>query len=61
MVVNFNLDLETRMMDMYKTMLVSSDQPKAEEKKELSPNEFWNTMQMMSQNNHSLVNYRTKK
>jgi len=57
MVININMELEARMQAMYKSLV---DTPKTEERKELSPNEFWNTMQMVSMNNKSLVNYRTK-
>lgn len=57
MVINFNLDLETRMQDVYKSML---NMPKEEERKELSPNEFWQTMNLVSQNKQALVKHRTK-
>lgn len=58
MVININMELEARMQAMYKSM--ADTQKQAEERKELSPSEFWNTMQMVSMNNKSLVNYRTK-
>lgn len=57
MVINFNLDLETRMQDVYKSML---NMPKEEEHKELSPNEFWQTMNLVSQNKQAFIKYRTK-
>lgn len=57
MVINFNLDLETKMQDVYKSML---NMPKEEERKELSPNEFWNTMNLVSQNKQAFIKYRTK-
>lgn len=58
MVLNINIELEARMQEMYKSMLGAPKE--AEERKNLSPNEFWNTMQMVSRNNQSLVNYRKK-
>ena len=57
MVINFNLDLETKMQDVYKSML---NMPKEEERKELSPNEFWITMNLVSQNKQAFIKYRTK-
>ena len=54
MVVNINMEIEARMHEMYKSML-SAPKP-AEEKKELSPNDFWNTMNMVSQNKQALIN-----
>lgn len=58
MVVNINIELEARMQEMYRSMLAVPKE--AEERKNLSPNEFWNTMQMVSRNNQSLINYRKK-
>ena len=57
MVVNFNMDIETRLADMYKTL----GEPKlAEERKEVSPDEFWKSMRMVATNNQALINYQKR-
>ncbi len=57
MVVNLNMDIETRLANMYKSL----GEPKpAEDRKELSPDEFWNTMRMVATNNQALIKYHTK-
>ena len=57
MVVNFNMDLETRLADMYKTL----GEPKlAEERKEVSPDDFWKSMRMVAMNNQALINYQKR-
>ena len=58
MVLNINIELEARMQEMYKSML--DVQKAAEERKELTPNEFWDTMKVVSLNNQSLVKYRNR-
>jgi len=57
MVVNMNLDIENRLQEMYKSML---NMPKPEEKKEVSPDEFWSSMQMVARNNQALVRYQVR-
>ena len=57
MVVNFNMDIEARLADMYKTL----GEPKlAEERKEVSPDEFWKSMRMVATNNQALINYQKR-
>ena len=57
MVVNLNMDIEARLADVYKTL----GEPKlAEERKEVSPDDFWKTMRMVATNNQALINYRAK-
>ncbi len=57
MVVNLNMDIETRLANMYKTLA----EPKpAEDRKEVSPDEFWSTMRMVASNNQALIKYQTK-
>ena len=57
MVVDLNMDLVTRLSDMYKTMA----EPKApSERKEVSPDEFWSSMRMVATNNQALIKYQTK-
>lgn len=57
MVVNLNMDLEARMANMYKSLA----EPKpAEDRKQLSPDEFWSSMRMVATNNQALIKYQTK-
>lgn len=57
MVVNLNMDIETRLANMYKTM----GEPKlAEDRKEVSPDEFWKTMRMVATNNQALIKYQAR-
>ena len=57
MVLNFNMDLETRMANMYKTLA----EPKlAEERKEMSAEEFWSSMRMVATNNQVNLNLKNK-
>lgn len=57
MVVNLNMDIEARLADVYKKL----GEPKlAEERKEVSPDDFWKTMRMVATNNQALINYHAK-
>ena len=57
MVLNFNMDLETRMANMYKTLA----EPKlAEERKEMSAEEFWSSMRMVATNSQVNLNLKNK-
>ena len=57
MVMNLNMDLETRLANMYKSM---AEQKPAEERKELTADEFWQTMRMVATNNQAMMNYQVK-
>lgn len=59
MVMHFNMDLETRMANMYKS-LVEPENKVAEERKALSPDEFWKSMRMVAMNNQVSLNYNNK-
>jgi hypothetical protein len=59
MVVNLNMDLETRLADMYKNLAAKSSSAAAAERKELSPDEFWSSMRMVATNNQAFMNYQT--
>ena len=57
MVVNLNMDIETRLANMYKSM----GEPKlAEDRKEVSPDEFWKTMRMVATNIQALIKYQAR-
>lgn len=58
MVLNFNMDLETRMANMYKALA----EPKsgAEDRKEMTADEFWSSMRMVATNNQVQVNINYK-
>ena len=57
MVVNFNMDIESRLADMYKSL----GEPKlAEERKEISADEFWKSMRMVATNNQALIKYQAR-
>ena len=58
MVINFNMDSETRMHEMYKSM-VGTPKP-AENREALSPEDFWNTMKMVSLNKKAEIGYQNK-
>lgn len=54
MVVDLNMDIQTRLSNMYKTL----GEPKlAEERKEVSPDEFWKSMNMVSYTNQGHIKY----
>ena len=57
MVVNLNMDIETRLANMYKSMAATKP---AEDRKEMSPDEFWSTMRMVATNNQALIKYQSK-
>lgn len=57
MLVNFNMDIETRMANMYKTL---GEPQVAEERQEMTPDNFWASMNMVAVNNQTFVNYRNK-
>ena len=55
MVMNFNMDLETRMANMYKSLA----EPKpAEDRKEMTADEFWQSMRMVATNNQAFMKYQ---
>ncbi len=55
MVVNLNMDIETRLANMYKDMAAKSTN-EAAERKALSPDDFWNSMRMVATNKQALMN-----
>lgn len=55
MVVNLNMDIETRLANMYKDMAAKSTN-EAAERKTLSPDDFWNSMRMVATNKQALMN-----
>jgi len=59
MVINFNLEIEARMHEAYKTMI---DTPQKEQDlTNLSPDDFWNTMQVVSLNKLAQINLQKVK
>lgn len=59
MVVNLNMDIETRLANMYKDMAAKSSN-EAAERKSLSPDEFWNSMRMVATNKQALMNCKNQ-
>ena len=55
MVANFNMDIETRLANMYKDLATKSSN-QAAERKTLSPDDFWNSMRMVATNKQALMN-----
>ncbi len=55
MVMNFNMDIETRLANMYKDLATKSNN-QATERKTLSPDDFWNSMRMVATNKQALMN-----
>ena len=59
MVLNINMEIEARMHEMYKSM-VNTPKP-TEAKENVSPEDFWNTMKIVSLNKQAQINYHNNK
>lgn len=57
MLTNFNMDIETRLANVYKTL---GEPQLAGEREEMTADKFWASMSMVAMNNQSFVNYRNK-
>lgn len=58
MVVNLNMEIEARLANVYKSLA----EPKpAEDRKPVSPDEFWQSMRMIATNNQALSNINIKR